>query len=192
MRTPCVLVLAVATAVGMAAEMVWEDEAEAQTASEIRTSTGTPELRWSVSAGGRAGFSDRVSDCSGAVAAVRQSLEEFDIPPARRLSLTVSRGFSWVVICDERAWFRLKAQPEYRRVATRTGMTDFPNHVVYLNGFGRSPAELRETVAHEIGHQICGCADESVAEQNRMRLEDQARRLARQAEQARVAAATAP
>lgn len=108
--------------------------------------------RWSV------GSIDPDPDaCSARIDNVRQTLIDFNAP--------VSRQFAWVVLCNEKTWFHVKNSVEYRRVSTNTGFTDFPNHVVYLRGFKQSAKDLRDTVGHEIGHQMCRCNDESVANQ---------------------------
>lgn len=119
-------------------------------------------------------------DCGAQMAAVQQALVDFDVPSARVIGQPVSRQFGWIVICDERTWFRLRNSPPYARLRTRTGMTDFTNHVVYLNGFGRSASALRDTVAHEMGHMLCRCAEEDTANDWKFRLMDQAKARQRQ------------
>jgi len=104
--------------------------------------------------------------CSAQIDSVRQTLVDFNAP--------VSRQFAWVVLCNEKAWFRVKNSAAYRRVATNTGFTDFSNHVVYLKGFKQSAKDLRGTIGHEIGHQMCRCNDEFVANQNKSTLQGSA------------------
>lgn len=102
------------------------------------------------------------SACSAQIESVRQTLSDFNLP--------VSHQFAWVVLCDEKTWFGIKNSAAYRRVPTNTGFTDFRNHVVYLKGFKQTTKDLRDTVGHEIGHQICRCNDESTANTNKFRL----------------------
>lgn len=131
--------------------------------------------RWSVST-----IDSSPSDCTQKIDTVRQALEDFAVPVTLRFSVPVSREFGWVVVCNERTWWHLKSRPEYRRTNTQTGMTDFANHVVYLNGFALAAGDLRDTVAHEIGHQICQCSDENTANEFKYRIEDQAHDIAKQ------------
>jgi hypothetical protein len=102
------------------------------------------------------------TDCAEQVNAVREALVSFNLP--------ISQGFTYVVVCDANSWFKLKNSPRYRRVNTITGMTDFTNYVVYLNGFRRASGELRDTTAHEIGHMLCNCNDEDTADENKLKV----------------------
>lgn len=117
-----------------------------------------PVLLWSISS-----IDPVPADCAVQVAAVRNALQELDVSAARKFNHSVSRSFSWIVICNDRTWFHLKNSAPYARVNTIAGMTDFRNHVVFLNGAGRRYEELRDTVAHEMGHMLCECADEAEA-----------------------------
>jgi len=99
------------------------------------------------------------TDCTEKVKDIRDALTSFNIP--------VSAGFSYVVVCDPKAWFKLKNSTRYRHVNTTTGMTDFANYLVYLNTFAKSAGDLRDTVAHEIGHMLCKCDDEYEADQKK-------------------------
>lgn len=128
--------------------------------------------RWSVST-----VDPAPADCAAQIDAVREALVDLDVPVSRRFNRTVSREFAWVVVCDESAWFHLKSQLRYAHLQTVSGMTDFPNHVVFLNGFRRSPASLRDTVAHEMGHMLCHCVEEERADDWRLALLRQARQM---------------
>jgi hypothetical protein len=128
------------------------------------------------------------ADCADQVQAVRDALAVFDVPASRPFKVTVSREFSWVVVCNERAWFHLRNEPRYARVNTNSAMTDFPNHVVFLDGFRHSPAALRDSVAHEMGHMLCQCADEGEADRWKLILVEEADRQSRQ-RRAQVSAA---
>jgi sarcosine oxidase delta subunit len=141
-----------------------------------------PILLWSVSS-----IDPEPSECVEQVAAVRNALRDLDLPAARKFNRPVSREFSWVVICNEQTWFHLKNSVLYARVNTRSSMTDFTNHVVFLHGFERTPNALRDTVAHEMGHMLCECADEAQAEHWKGILLHDARQKARRPE-AEVAA----
>jgi hypothetical protein len=116
-------------------------------------------MLWSVSS-----IDPQPADCADRVASVRDALSDLSVPSAVRLGRPVSREFSWVVVCNERTWFNLKNSPRYARVNTISAMTDFADHVVFLNGFGRDADALRDSVAHEMGHILCECADERQAD----------------------------
>jgi hypothetical protein len=131
-------------------------------------------LLWSVTS-----IDSEPADCTAQVKAVEAALAEFEVPASRPFNVTVSRQFSWVVICNERAWFGLKQSARYARVNTNSAMTDFPNHVVFLDGFGQSAGALRESVAHEMGHMLCECADEGAADRWKLILIEQAHRQSR-------------
>lgn len=133
-------------------------------------------LRWSIST-----IDPNPTDCVAQMDAVRQSLIELDVPAARDLNVAISREFGWVVICDEQTWFHLKNSARYARGKTVSGMTDFPRHVVFLNGYGRTAARLRDTVAHEMGHMLCRCAEEEQADAIKFTLFQQARQKRRSA-----------
>jgi len=130
---------------------------------------------WSVST-----IDPHPDDCAAGVAAVQNALRQLDVPQARRFSHAVSREFSWVVICDQRTWFRVKNSSRYIQVNTISAMTDFANHVVFLRGYGRSADALRDSVAHEMGHMLCECADEPEADRLQQVLLDAVRERSRQ------------
>lgn len=104
------------------------------------------------------------SACQPQVSAVSAALNRFGVREART--------YSWIVVCDERAWLHIITQERYARAGTQTntGISDPAFHVVYLNGHGRSPQQLTSTTAHELGHIICKCSDEQGADQAKLLL----------------------
>lgn len=93
-------------------------------------------------------------DCAAQKDVVKQILSE--------LNVKQGNGFVWNAACTEQSWFKLTL--EYRMlVKTNTGFTDFRYHGVYIRTARRSYSDIRDTVAHELGHIICECSSEQTA-----------------------------
>src|SRR3954463_649804 len=85
---------------------------------------------------------------------------------------TLAYPVEWVILigCTPLAWenaWRRAGQPP-----TRTGFTSLQARVTVLNGaiFRGLQAEYRHTIAHELAHIRCACADDRRAEHGAARL----------------------
>ncbi len=98
---------------------------------------------------------DSVAKCAGPIKALQDELQTLRYPD----------GWTIGIVCNPLAWdmlLRIADPPP-----TRTAFSNFIKHSTVLNAaiFRESRFSYRHTLAHELAHVTCQCADERKAEQ---------------------------
>ena len=93
------------------------------------------------------------SGCAEQLAALQEELKELQYPDGWQIYVACT-GIAWDVL-----WRKAGGPP------TDTAFSSLTGHYTVLNGaiFSGLRNEYRRTVAHELGHIVCGCKDESTA-----------------------------
>ena len=93
------------------------------------------------------------SECADQLAALQAELQYLQYPDGWRI----------YVACNQIAWNELWRKAD--GPPTDTAFSSLNGHYTVLNGaiFRDLRNEYRRTIAHELGHIVCGCHDEAVA-----------------------------
>jgi hypothetical protein len=104
---------------------------------------------------------DDVAKCAGPVKALQAELQTLPYP----------EGWTIGIVCNPLAWeslLRIADPPP-----TRTAFTNFIKHSTVINAaiFHEVRSSYRHTLAHELAHVTCQCADERKVDQMARKLE---------------------
>lgn len=117
-----------------------------------------------------------LAKCSGPIKALQAELQSMSYPD----------GWTIGLVCNPIAWERLLriADPP----PTHTAFTNFIKHSTVINAaiFHEPRSSYRHTLAHELAHVTCQCADEHKADQLARQLERVAPPIQRQTAKAIV------